>query len=155
MEIIATGVPAGVGEPVFDKLEADIGKALLSIGAVKGIEFGAGFKFADMTGSEANDQFCIKDGKIVTDKNDAGGILGGISNSMPIVTRIVVKPTSSIRKKQKTVNIEKMKEVKISVTGRHDPCVAIRVPPVAEAMVSIVLADHLIRSGFINPVRLR
>jgi chorismate synthase len=143
-ELRATGVPAGLGEPVFDKLDADIGKAMLSIGAVKGIEFGAGFAMARMRGSESNDPFVNRDGAIGTAENKAGGILGGISTGEDIVVRLAVKPTSSIAREQTTVNTEGEAST-ISVKGRHDPTIIVRLVPVAEAMLCLVLADHLLR----------
>lgn len=152
VEILALNVPPGVGEPVFDKLDADLAKALMSIGAVKGIEIGAGFRAAKMKGSEMNDPFRIKGGVVMTGTNNAGGILGGISNGMPITCRIAVKPTSSISKAQKTVDLSKKVNTEIQIKGRHDPCICPRIVPVAEAMVALVLADHMIRGGFIPTV---
>ena len=149
IEVRAFGVPAGLGEPVFDKLSADMAKALMSIPAVKGIEIGAGFELAKMRGSEGNDEFINEDGKIKTKTNNCGGILGGISNGMPIVARIAVKPTASISKKQKTVNLKTLKPAEIEIEGRHDPCIVPRAVPVVEAMTALVLADHGLRSGFI------
>lgn len=143
-EIRATGVPVGLGEPVFDKLDAEIARAMLSIGAVKGIEFGAGFEMARMRGSQSNDPFVNKEGKIGTAENKAGGILGGISTGEDIVVRLAVKPTSSIAREQTTVNT-KGEEATISVKGRHDPTIIVRLVPVAEAMLCLVLADHLLR----------
>jgi len=140
VEVLARGVPAGLGEPVFDKLSADLAKAICSIGAVKGIEIGAGFKVAHMKGSENNDPISPKGFM----KNDAGGILGGISSGQDIVIRVAVKPIPSIRKIQKTIN-EKKEEVEISIGGRHDISAIPRIVPVIEAMVRIVLADHLLR----------
>jgi chorismate synthase len=151
VEIIAIGVPRGLGEPVFDKLDADIAKALMSIGAVKGLEIGAGFASARMKGSQMNDPFIVKDGQITCPTNNAGGIIGGISTGLPIICRIAVKPTPSISKKQSTVDMEKVQECEIEVHGRHDPTIPPRLVPVAEAMVAIVLADHMLRSGFIDP----
>ncbi len=143
-EILAMGVPPGLGEPVFDKLDAEIGKAMLSIGAVKGIEFGAGFEMARMRGSQSNDPFVKVEGQIRTSANKAGGILGGISTGEDIVVRLAVKPTSSIAREQTTVNT-KGEEAKIEVKGRHDPTIIVRLVPVAEAMLALVLADHLLR----------
>lgn len=143
-EIVATGVPAGWGEPVFDKLRADLGKALLSIPAVLGVEFGAGFGVANLKGSENNDVF-IKDGNTIkTETNRHGGMLGGISSGMPIVIRCAVKPTSSLPQEQKTVTKEG-ESTTITTKGRHDPCLLPRFVPVAEAMVAITLADHYLR----------
>ena len=145
VEVIAQGVPAGLGEPVFDRLDADLAKAVMSMPAVKGVEIGMGFQSAIMTGSECNDVFVMKNKKVVTATNNAGGILGGISNGMDIVIRLVVKPTSSINKAQDTVT-QQGKKAKIRVEGRHDPCVAPRAVPIAEAMVAITLIDHLYRT---------
>lgn len=150
VEIIARGVPAGIGEPVFDKLDADIAKAIMSIGAVKGIEIGVGYECANMRGSDMNDPFIINDGKIVTTSNNAGGIIGGISSGMPIICRAAVKPTPSISKVQRTVDMSTMTETEIIIEGRHDPTIPPRLVPVAEAMVALVIADHMIRSSRIN-----
>lgn len=146
VEVIATGVPPGLGEPVFDKLDAEIAKAMLSIGAVKGIEFGAGFRCAKMQGSEMNDAFVMHGDKVGVSTNNAGGILGGLSSGAPIVCRLAVKPTPSISKTQKTVNLATGLDTEISIGGRHDPTIPPRLVPVAEAMMALVLADHLIRS---------
>ncbi len=143
-EIVAINVPIGLGEPVFDKLKADLGKALLSLPAVMGIEFGLGFEAAKTYGSIANDVFKKKGDKIVTTTNNHGGILGGISSGMPIIIRCAVKPTSSILKKQVTVS-SSGKKTEIAVKGRHDPCLLPRFIPIAEAMVAITLADHYLR----------
>lgn len=145
VEVIAQGVPAGLGEPVFDRLDADLAKAVMSMPAVKGVEIGVGFQSAIMTGSECNDVFAMKNKKVITTTNNAGGILGGISNGMDIVIRLVVKPTSSINKAQDTVT-QQGKKAEIRVEGRHDPCVAPRAVPIAEAMVAITLIDHLYRA---------
>ena len=145
VEVIAKGVPAGLGEPVFDRLDADLAKAVMSMPAVKGVEIGVGFQSAIMTGSECNDVFAMKNKKVITTTNNAGGILGGISNGMDIVIRLVVKPTSSINKAQDTVT-QQGKKAEIRVEGRHDPCVATRAVPIAEAMVAITLIDHLYRN---------
>jgi len=143
-EIIATKVPVGLGEPVFDKLKSDLGKSMFSLPAVTGVEFGIGFKAATMQGSEANDIFTKRGHKVITMTNNHGGILGGISSGMPIVIRCSVKPTSSIRKKQSTIS-RSGKKTSIEVKGRHDPCLLPRFIPIAEAMVAIVLADHYLR----------
>jgi chorismate synthase len=134
------GVPVGLGEPVFDKLDADLAKAILSIPATKGIEFGTGFAAADMTGSQHNDPM-TPDGFL---SNNAGGILGGISNGNEIVFRTVIKPTSSIAHEQQTINTSG-EPVTIRVTGRHDPCLCPRAVPVVEAMTALVLEDHFKR----------
>jgi len=152
IEIVALGVPAGVGEPLFDALDADIAKVLMAIPAVKAVEFGAGFKAAELKGSENNDAFEMRDGKVAAVTNNAGGILGGISSGMSIVARIAVKPTPSIAKKQQTVNLALMKDAVVEVKGRHDPCVVPKAVPVAEAAVAIALVDHMVRGGFISKV---
>lgn len=151
VELIGIGVPAGVGEPVFDKLSAELAKALMSIGAVKGVEIGAGFRSASMKGSQMNDAITIRNEKITTLTNNAGGILGGISDGEPIVLRIAVKPTPSISQEQRTVDMRKMQETKIKIHGRHDPSIPPRIVPVAEAMVALVLVDMMMRGGFIDP----
>jgi len=152
VEILALNVPPGVGEPVFSKLDAELAKALMSIGAVKGVEIGVGFRAAKMKGSEMNDPFRIKGGAVTTETNNAGGILGGISSGMPIMCRIAVKPTPSISKVQKTVDLSKRVNTEIQIKGRHDPCICPRIVPVAEAMVALVLADHMLLGGFIPAV---
>jgi len=154
IELLALNVPPGLGEPVFDKLDGDIAKALMSIGAVKGVEIGTGFEAAGKFGSDNNDPIAMKNGRIVTLTNNSGGILGGISNGMPIVARAAVKPASSITKEQRTVDLKKMEETTITVKGRHDPCIAPRVLPVCEAMLAITLTDHAFRAGLINPSKI-
>lgn len=144
-EIVATGVPAGWGEPVFDKLKADFGKALFSLPAVLGVEYGIGFGAATARGSENNDPFVVGEGgEITTRGNRHGGMLGGISSGQPILLRAVVKPTSSIPRDQPTVTKDG-EETTISVKGRHDPCLLPRFVPMGEAMVALVLADHFLR----------
>jgi chorismate synthase len=150
VEVIGLGVPAGVGEPVFDKLSAELAKALMSIAAVKGVEIGSGFKSALIKGSQMNDPIKIYEGKPKTITNNAGGILGGISNGEPIVCRIAVKPTPSISKEQRTVDLVTMKDTRIKITGRHDPSIPPRIVPVAEAMVALVFVDMMMRGGFIK-----
>ena len=142
-EIVATGVPAGLGEPVFDKLKAELGKAMFSIPAVTGVEFGAGFEVASSKGSKNNDLFYSENGKIKTKTNRHGGVLGGISTGMPIIVRCAVKPTSSIPQEQETVT-SKGDKTTILTKGRHDPCLLPRFIPIAEAMMSITLADFLL-----------
>ena len=150
VECIALNVPVGLGEPILDSLDADIAKMLFDIPAVKGVEFGAGFNSAHMRGSENNDQYAIEHGRVVTLTNNSGGILGGLSNGMPIVVRIAFKPTPSISKKQQTVDLKKMTETTLEVKGMHDACVVPRAVPVAEAAVAMVLADHALRSSLIR-----
>ncbi|MEE9474115.1 MAG: chorismate synthase [Candidatus Hydrothermarchaeaceae archaeon] len=152
VEVIALNPFIGLGEPVFDKLDADIAKALMSVGAVKGVEIGSGFGASFMYGSENNDLFFIEDEIVMTKTNNSGGIQAGISNGMPIVARAAVKPTSSIAKEQDTVDLEKMENATIKIKGRHDPCIVPRVLPVLEAMLAIVIADHAIRNGFLPTV---
>ena len=143
VEIVATGAPAGLGEPVFDKLPALLGHAMMSIPAVKGFEIGAGFKAASMRGSESNDEFEKTEDGIRTKTNNAGGTLGGISNGEDIVVRFALKPPSSIIKEQQTVD-QDGNETPIQVHGRHDPCVCPRAVPIGEAMMALVLADLLL-----------
>ena len=140
VECIIKGVPSGLGEPVFDKIDADLAKAVMSLGGVKGIEFGSGFAAAGMLGSEHND-WMDKNGFIT---NNAGGILGGISTGQDIVFRIAVKPTSSIEHPQRTVDING-DETEIITTGRHDPCLTPRIVPVVESMTALVIIDHILR----------
>lgn len=150
-EILALGVPAGWGEPVFDKLKADLGKALFSLPAVLGVEYGAGFAVARARGSDNNDLFVARDGRIETATNRHGGMLGGISSGMPIILRCAVKPTSSLPREQATVD-RKGEATTLSTRGRHDPCLLPRFIPMAEAMVAIVLADHWLRQRAGGPL---
>jgi chorismate synthase len=144
IEVVASGVPAGLGEPVFDKLDADLAKALMSIPAVKGVEIGAGFAAAAMSGPDHNDWMRMSDGRMTFLSNHAGGILGGISSGQDIIARIAIKPTSSVLVPQPTVTV-RGEDAEVVTKGRHDPCVAIRGVPVAEAMMALVLADHWLR----------
>jgi chorismate synthase len=152
VECTAINMPAGLGEPVSDTLEGDIAKALFAIPAVKGVEFGAGFAAARLKGSENNDSMTNKDGNIVTTTNNAGGILGGVSNGMPLVVRAAFKPTPSIAKDQKTVNMKNGKSLTLSVKGRHDACVVPRAVVVVKSMVAVTLCDFALRSGIIPGV---
>jgi len=149
IEGIVLNAPVGLGEPVFDTLEGEIAKALFAIPAVKGVEFGSGFGATQLKGSQNNDLFVLKDRKIFTKTNKAGGILGGISDGMPIVIRVAVKPTSSISKIQKTINIKKMKIEKLQIEGRHDPCIVPRAVPVVEAMLAVTICDFALRAQLI------
>ena len=144
VEVVARGIPAGLGAPVADKLDADIAKAMMGINAVKGVEIGAGFAAAELPGEINADQIRIKDGQPHFLSNHAGGILGGISTGQEIVARLAFKPTSSILHPMQTIDCHGQ-ETEIVTKGRHDPCVGIRGVPVAEAMLAIVLADHLLR----------
>ncbi len=151
VETVAVGVPVGLGDPVFGRLDGDLARILMNIGAVKGVEIGLGFDVATRCGSEINDEYQITGNKITTRTNNSGGIIGGMSNAMNIVSRIAVKPTPSISRCQDSVDLEKMENKKIEIRGRHDPCICPRVTVVAESSTAIVLADHMIRSGFIHP----
>jgi chorismate synthase len=151
IESITTNVPVGLGEPIFSSLESDLSKAIFSIPSVKGVEFGSGFKGSELFGSENNDLYAMKRGKIVTKTNNSGGILGGISNGMPITIRIAFKPASSIAQKQSTVDIKNKKNAILQVKGRHDPCVVPRAPPVVDSLVALTIADHALITGAIKP----
>lgn len=141
---VITGVPAGLGEPVFDKIHADLGKAMLSINAVKGFEIGSGFSSIEMLGSEHNDTFMHEKGIIQTRTNHSGGIQGGISNGMPITFNVAFKPVATIMRDQASVS-QQGEEVVVSGAGRHDPCVVPRAVPIVEAMAALVMADHMLR----------
>src|SRR5205823_9632078 len=144
-ELVATGVPPGLGEPVFDKLKADLAKGLLSLPAVTAFEYGAGFDVAAARGSANNDAFIVRDGgKIGTETNRHGGMLGGISSGAPVVCRVAIKPTSSLPKPQRTVT-RQGEPTEIQTRGRHDPCLLPRFVPMGEAMVALVLVDHWLR----------
>ena len=143
LETVVTGIPSGVGEPWFDTMESMLAHGLFSIPAVKGVEFGAGFGFADMKGSQANDAFEMQDGSVVTKTNNNGGINGGITNGMPIRFQTVVKPTPSIYKKQETVNMDTKTNEVLQIEGRHDPAIIHRARVVVDSMTAIVLSDML------------
>lgn len=147
VECRVSGVPAGLGEPVFDKLDAELAKAMLSVGAVKGIEFGAGFSCADMSGSRMNDAMRCADGDCRFQTNNAGGVLGGISNGDEIVFRVAVKPVPSIFRRQETVRASGsgFEDVDLEIEGRHDVCLCPRIVPVVEAMACVTLADLYLR----------
>ena len=144
--VVASGLPVGLGEPVFDKLDADIARALMSINAVKGVELGAGFDVVQQRGTEHRDEMTAA-GFL---SNNAGGVLGGISTGQDIVASLALKPTSSLRLPGRSLN-EQGEEVEVVTTGRHDPCVGIRATPIAEAMLALVLMDHLMRQRAQNP----
>lgn len=152
VECVALNVPTGLGEPVFGSLDSDLARMALSIPAVKGVEFGSGFASARLTGTENNDEYFYDGDKVRTRTNRAGGILGGLSNGMPIVYRVAFKPASSIASKQTTVDLAARKEVELTVPGRHDPTVVPRAVPVVENSTALVLADHAMRAGIIPPV---
>ena len=143
IECIAEGIPAGLGGALFGGMESRISAAVFGIPAVKGIEFGAGFAAARMRGSENNDEFCINDGRIETRSNNCGGILGGITDGMPLVFRAAFKPTPSIARRQRTVDLAAMRETTIEIAGRHDPCIVPRAVPCVEAAAAVVLYDIL------------
>ena len=144
IECVIRGLPAGLGEPVFDKLEADLAKAMLSLPASKGFEIGSGFAATRMRGSEHNDAFELRDGKTRTTTNNSGGVQGGISNGEEIFFRVAFKPTSTIARNQKTVTTSG-EETTLAARGRHDPCVLPRAVPIVEAMAALVLCDHALR----------
>ena len=142
IECVVTGMMAGVGDPVFEKLDANLAKAIMSIGAVKGFEIGDGFAAADSTGSTNNDSFTIKDGRIVKKTNHSGGVLGGMSDGSDIIIRAAVKPTPSIARTQETVN-KSDEDIEISIKGRHDPMIVPRAVVVVEAMTAVTLVDMI------------
>lgn len=147
IECAAAGLPAGLGEPMFGGVENRLAAALFGIPAVKGVEFGEGFRAAELRGSENNDPFTVEDGEIRAETNRAGGILGGITTGMPLVLRAAVKPTPSIGRPQKTVRLSRLEDTDLTVHGRHDPCVAHRAVPVAEAVTAAVLLDMLLEGN--------
>ena len=146
---VCLGVPTGLGQPCFDKLEADLAKAMLGIPATKGFSIGSGFDSVYMTGSLHNDPFVFQDEQVQTKSNHSGGIQGGISNGMPIYFDVVFKPTATISKMQDSIN-ENHDSVKLEAKGRHDPCVVPRAVPIIESMTSLVLCDHLLRQKAIS-----
>ena len=145
IEVVAKNVPVGLGAPIYGKLDSDLGSAIMSINAVKGVEIGNGFEAVSLKGSENGDEMRMKNDKPVFLSNNSGGILGGISSGQDIVVRFAVKPTSSIKKERKTID-KSQNDTEITTKGRHDPCVGIRAVPVGEAMVACVLADHFLRN---------
>ena len=147
VECAVTGLPAGLGDPMFDGIENRLAAALFGIPAVKGVEFGLGFGSARLHGSENNDPFAVEDGKIVTETNRAGGILGGITTGMPVTLREAMKPTPSISQAQRTVSLSAMENAELAIRGRHDPCIAHRAVPVVEAVTATVLLDLLLEGN--------
>ena len=141
------GLPAGLGDPMFDGMENRIAQAVFGIPAVKGVEFGAGFGAAEMYGSENNDEYCIRDGAIRTLTNNAGGILGGITNGMPLIFRAAFKPTPSIYMEQQSVNLKEMREETLQIKGRHDPCIVLRAVPVVEAAAAAAIVDAMLEEA--------
>ena len=147
IECAAIGLPAGLGDPMFDGVENRLAAALFGIPAVKGVEFGAGFNAAARRGSENNDPFAVENGRIAAVSNNAGGILGGITTGMPLTLRVAVKPTASIAKEQQTVSLSKLEDTQLQIHGRHDPCIAHRAVPVVEAVTATVLLDLLLEGN--------
>ena len=143
------GLPVGVGEPFFGSVESKLSEMMFSIPGVKGVEFGSGFRCASMRGSEHNDQFVVKSGRVVTKTNNAGGILGGLSTGMPIELRVAFKPTSSIARPQMSVDVIKKKPVELEIRGRHDPCIVPRAVPVVENSSAAVILDLMLQGGFV------
>ena len=141
LECMVSGLPAGLGAPFFDSVESQISHLLFSIPAVKGVEFGAGFGFAAMRGSLANDPFCLQQGQVKTVTNHSGGVNGGVTNGMPVIFRCVIRPTPSIALMQKTVSLRTGREEEICIKGRHDPCILPRAVPVVEAMAAVAVMD--------------
>lgn len=152
IESVTENVPVGIGEPIFNSIESELGRAMFSIPSVKGVEFGSGFAGARLHGSENNDPYVVRGGTIRTKTNNSGGILGGISNGMPITMRVAFKPASSIAMPQKTVDIRTKRPATLAVKGRHDPCVVPRAPPVVDSLVSLTIADLALAGGFIKTV---
>ena len=144
IECVVRGMPTGLGEPVFDRLEADLAKAMLSLPATKGFEIGSGFGATRLTGSEHNDAFEMRAGRVRTASNRSGGVQGGISNGEDLFFRVAFKPTATIAQSQKTVNVSG-EDTELAARGRHDPCVLPRAVPMVEAMAALVLVDHALR----------
>ena len=149
IKCIVEGIPPGIGDMVFGSLESRISAAMFAIPGIRGIEFGLGFAATKLLGSQHNDPYIISEGKIVTSTNNAGGIIGGISTGMPIVFNCAIKPTPTIGKPQKSVDLEKFEDVTVEFTGKHDPCIVPRVIPVIESLTAIVFVDTLIGNGII------
>lgn len=152
IEGLALNVPVGLGEPYFNTLEGELARALFAIPAVKGVEFGTGFSVAEKRGSENNDPFVIKNKEVEIETNHAGGILGGISSGKPVMVRVAVKPTPSISREQKTVDMKELRNVDISIKGRHDVCIVPRAVIVVESMIAVTLCDFALRKGLIERI---
>jgi chorismate synthase len=152
VKCMALNVPPGVGQPIFDTLEGDLAKALFAVPAVKAVEFGAGKALASMRGSESNDPYTVAGGRVETASNNMGGILGGVSTGAPIEFTVTVKPTPSISKPQRTVDLKDQEETTVTVEGRHDPCIVPRAVPVVESVAAAVILDHMIQRGHVGQV---
>ena len=150
IECVAIGVPAGLGDPMFGGVENRMAQAIFGIPAIRGIQFGAGFSSTRMRGSEHNDPFVVEDGRVLTQKNDAGGVVGGITNGMPVVFEVAVKPTASIGSPQQSVQLSTNEPAEIVISGRHDPAIAHRAVPVVEAVCALVLLDLMLQEGLIT-----
>ena len=143
---MVTNVPAGLGAPYFDSVESRLSHALFSVPAVKGVEFGDGFGISAMTGAEANDQLHYEEGKVVAETNHNGGITGGITNGMPVIFRVAIKPTPSISREQKTISLQEKCDTTLTIVGRHDPCIVQRAVPVIEAVTAWTMWDLLLEA---------
>jgi chorismate synthase len=152
MRCIVLNVPPGVGQPVFDTLEGDLAKALFGVPAVKAVEFGAGTALASMRGSESNDPYKVVGGRVETASNNMGGVLGGVSTGAPIEFTVTFKPTPSVSRPQKTVNLKTLKETTITIEGRHDPCIVPRAVPVVESVAAMVILDQMMQRGHVRQV---
>ena len=152
VKCMVLNVPPGVGQPVFDTLEGDLAKALFSVPAVKAVEFGAGKALASMRGSESNDPYKVAGGRVETESNNMGGVLGGVSTGAPVEFTVTFKPTPSISKPQRTVDLKSLEETTIKVEGRHDPCIVPRAVPVVESVAATVVLDHLMQRGHVGQV---
>ncbi len=149
---VVLNVPPGVGQPIFDTLEGDLAKALFGVPAVKAVEFGAGTALASMRGSESNDPYKVVGGRVETASNNMGGVLGGVSTGAPIEFTVTFKPTPSVSRPQKTVDLKTLKETTITIEGRHDPCIVPRAVPVVESVTAMVILDHMIQRGHVRQV---
>ncbi|MBD3227978.1 MAG: chorismate synthase [Candidatus Lokiarchaeota archaeon] len=152
IETVVKNIPVGLGDPFFDTIEGDISKIMFAIPAIKGFDFGSGFSGSKLKGSENNDPYIIKNDKIMTKTNNSGGVLGGITSGMPLIFRVAVKPTPSISKTQKSVDLSEFKEVELKIEGRHDSLIVPRAIPVIENAIAIVLLDHLLRAHKIQNI---